>query len=359
MSKSYGKKKVLDNISLKVESGTRIGIIAPEGAGKTTFLKIMAGCIKPDSGRVYYNGVDVTNKPLQTRNIGLVHQDYINYTNMNVHENIASPLRASGNYSEEEIREGVKETAKLLGIENLLDRDIDELSGGERQRTAIARAMSKKKDILFMDEPFTNLDYKLREELRASLKKIVREKGTTVVYATPRPRDAFAICSHLAILHEGKIIQDGRIQEIYSKPKNARVATYISDPPINILDGEVTKKGRTTYLQINEDLRVDFNYLGEPPVKDHYKLGILPSDLGTIKGQENMISFKARVKRFEISGSETTIYLESRDMEIRMLKLEPGRYKTGREMNLYFDPERAFLFGEGDKLINAPKRLFT
>ena len=170
VSRSYDGKKVLDDISLEIKNGEFVSFLAPTGEGKTTLLRLIAGVERPDSGRIYYDGQDVTNLPVQKRSIGMVYQWFINYPSMNVFENIASPLRVSKKkISEKESARRVRETAELLKIDRILNHLPSEISGGQQQRLAIARALAKGTDYIFLDEPLTNLDYKLQEELRAEL----------------------------------------------------------------------------------------------------------------------------------------------------------------------------------------------
>ena len=178
-------------------------------SGKTTLMQLMAGIDKPTSGEIWFDGKDVTSMPVQKRNVSMVYQQFINYPNMTVFENIASPLRVAG-VARGDIDERVKAVADLLKLTPMLDRMPSELSGGQQQRTAMARALVKDADLVLMDEPLANLDYKLREELRDELPKLFADRDCTVVYATTEPTEALLLGGHTALLHEGRVVQYGQ-----------------------------------------------------------------------------------------------------------------------------------------------------
>jgi len=349
IKKSYGKKIVLDNLSLQIRKSTFTAVLAPTGSGKTTLLRIIAGVEKPDNGRVYYDGRDVTNVPVQKRNISMVYQQFINFPSMTVYENIASPLRVSGKkLSEKDIDRKVRETAELVGISHLLDHFPEEVSGGERQRVAIARALCKEPDLILLDEPLANLDYKLREKLRGELKTILRKKGCTVIYATPEPEDALSMSTHTAFLHKGKILQFGSTQEVYCNPKHVEVASYFNEPPTNIFDCELVIENGGYYLQtLGGILRINVTHLKDLLDENHYLLGIRPQHLSAIQMEENMIPFEATVRFVEIVGSDTTLHLTSDMTDIRMVIQHPTRrYKAGEKIKVYLDPKYIYIYSK-------------
>ena len=202
-------------------------------AGKTTLLRLMAGLVRPTTGEVWFGDRDVTGVPVQRRRVAMVHQQFINYPYLSVFENIASPLRVTGTGARD-IRARVGAIADLLGLGALLDRKPAELSGGQQQRTALARALVKDADLVLLDEPLANLDYKLREALRDELPRLFADRGCTVVYATTDPAEALLLGGHAATLHAGRVTQYGPCSAVYRAPTDLVSAQVFSDPPINV-----------------------------------------------------------------------------------------------------------------------------
>ncbi|MGH6884864.1 MAG: ABC transporter ATP-binding protein, partial [Geminicoccales bacterium] len=209
-------------------------------SGKTTLMQLMAGIDRPTAGAIWFKGADVTGTPVQKRNVAMVYQQFINYPNFTVYENIASPLRVAG-VPKGELGDRVAKVADLMRLTPMLKRMPSELSGGQQQRVAIARALVKDADLVLLDEPLANLDYKLREELRDELPKLFAGRDCTVVYATTEPGEALLLGGHTGLLHEGRIVQYGPTSEIYRRPENLLAAQVFSDPPINTAD--ITKSG--------------------------------------------------------------------------------------------------------------------
>jgi glycerol transport system ATP-binding protein len=202
-------------------------------AGKTTLMRLMAGLVAPSSGEVWFDGRNVTGVPVQQRRVSMVYQQFINYPNFSVFDNIASPLRVAG-AAAGEIQSRVGRIAELLRLTPLLDRKPSELSGGQQQRTALARALVKEAGLVLLDEPLANLDYKLRESLRDELPRLFEDRGSTVVYATTEPIEALLLGGHVATLHQGRVTQYGPCTSVYREPADLTSARVFSDPPINI-----------------------------------------------------------------------------------------------------------------------------
>ncbi|KAB2876205.1 MAG: ABC transporter ATP-binding protein [Burkholderiaceae bacterium] len=209
-------------------------------AGKTTLLRLMAGLVRPTSGEVWFDGRNVTGQPVQRRRVSMVYQQFINYPNLSVFENIASPLRVTRTPAAE-VKARVGRIAELLKLGPLLDRRPAELSGGQQQRTALARALVKDADLVLLDEPLANLDYKLREALRDELPRLFADRGCTVVYATTEPGEALLLGGRVATLHEGRVTQFGPAIGVYREPADLTSARVFSDPPINV--ARATKHG--------------------------------------------------------------------------------------------------------------------
>src|SRR5689334_17249918 len=233
------------DVSLTLERGTLSVLLGPTLSGKTSIMRLLAGLDRPASGRVLVDGKDVTGIDVRKRSVAMVYQQFINYPSLTVFENIASPLRVQGR-PQEEIDRRVRETARLLRLEPFLDRRPLALSGGQQQRTAIARALVKGADLVLLDEPLANLDYKLREELRAELPRIFEVSGAIFVYATTEPSEALLLGGRTICMSEGRALQIGATPTVYHQPKTLRVAELFSDPPLNTVAIE-KKNGLVAY----------------------------------------------------------------------------------------------------------------
>src|SRR6185312_2635310 len=220
------------DVSLTLERGTLSVLLGPTLAGKTSIMRLLAGLDKPTQGRVLVDGKDVTGIDVRRRSVAMVYQQFINYPSLTVYENIASPLRVQGK-PRDEIAARVAEAAKLLRLEPFLKRTPLQLSGGQQQRTAIARALVKGADLVLLDEPLANLDYKLREELRAELPRIFEASGVIFVYATTEPSEALLLGGRTICMSEGRALQIGDTPTVYHRPETLRVAELFSDPPLN------------------------------------------------------------------------------------------------------------------------------
>ena len=221
--KNVEKKIGLDThiypTNLKLQKNTINILLGSTLAGKTTLMQIMAGLDKPTSGEIWFNNKNVTGMKVQKRNVSMVYQQFINYPNFTVYDNIASPLKITG-VSSDETKQRVGKVAELLKLSGMLNKKPNELSGGQQQRTALARALVKDSDLILIDEPLANLDFKLREELREELPKLFEDRDCIVVYATTEPSDALLIGGYTATLLEGKIVQHGKTLEVYNQPNS-------------------------------------------------------------------------------------------------------------------------------------------
>src|SRR5438093_13134280 len=216
------------DVSLTLERGTLSVLLGPTLSGKTSIMRLLAGLDKPVTGRVLVDGKDVTGADVRQRSVAMVYQQFINYPSLTVYENIASPLRVQGR-QREEIDRRVQEAARLLKLEPYLNRTPLQLSGGQQQRTAIARALVKGADLVLLDEPLANLDYKLREELRAELPRIFEASGAIFVYAPTEPSEALLLGGRTICMWEGKVLQAGDTAKVYRRPHTLRVPPVVSD----------------------------------------------------------------------------------------------------------------------------------
>ena len=246
--KRFGNVVALDHVDLDIRRGELFFLLGPSGCGKTTLLRHIAGFYRPDEGRILLAGEDVTFMPPHKRNTGMVFQNYALWPHLTVEKNVAFGLEER-RLPKGEIRTCVREALESVHLENVSDRKISELSGGQQQRVALARAMVIRPTCLLLDEPLSNLDAKLRVEMRAEIRRICRENGLTAVYVTHDQQEALSIADRIAIMDGGKIFQTGTPAEIYRKPRNRTVAEFVGD--VNILNGRII--GRNEFLDLDVD----------------------------------------------------------------------------------------------------------
>ncbi|WP_099825678.1 ABC transporter ATP-binding protein [Oceaniglobus indicus] len=330
--------------SLTLEKGTMNVLLGPTLSGKTTLMRLMAGLDAPTTGRVIWNGEDVTGQRVQDRKVAMVYQQFINYPSMTVYDNIASPMKLMG-IGRDEIDQRVRDTAALMRLAPMLDRKPLELSGGQQQRCALARALVKNAGLVLLDEPLANLDYKLREELRAEIPKIFEKSGSIFVYATTEPEEALLLGGNCATLWEGRVTQFGPTSDVYRKPQDATTARVFSDPPMNFLTLE--KRG--------ESLRHDKGELAAdalaPGLADgRYLAGFRPNHL-KLEPSEGAIRFDATLNVTEITGSETFVHLEHGGERWVGLIHGVRDLKPGQPLAVYLDPSRIYLFADDGTLV--------
>lgn len=340
----------LSSINLELKPGRLHVLLGVTGAGKTTLMRTMAGLDRPTSGRVVSAGNDVTHADLRKRDVAMVYQQFINYPSMNVYENIASPLRLR-KLDENELDRAVRETARIVHIENFLDRLPGELSGGQQQRCAIARALIKQSGLLLLDEPLVNLDYKLREEMRAELRELFNRREAIVVYATTEPQEALIMGGHVIVMHEGRVLQQGPTNEVFHHPSSIQVARVFSDPPMNIVS--VTAQGDTAtgmgglQLPLHHHLANIGNRSGS--------VGIRANHLSLQPRQSGSIALDGVVELTEISGSETFIHLRQGGHNWVVQEEGVHEHAIGTNLTFYADPLEIYFFDESGSLRAAPK----
>jgi len=249
--KIFGKNVIaLKGVSFEVRDKEFFVLLGPSGCGKTTTLRIIAGLEKPTEGRVYIDDTDVTDLPPKDRDVAMVFQTWALYPHMKVYDNIAFPLKIR-KLPKKEIDRRVKEIAKLLKIEDLLDRMPKQLSGGQQQRVALARALIRKPKVWLLDEPLSNLDALLRVYMRSELKRLQRDIGVTTIYVTHDQVEAMTIADKIAVMNAGQIMQIGDPLSIYNKPANIFVAGFIGTPPMNMLNGILVESDDSIFVEGN------------------------------------------------------------------------------------------------------------
>jgi glycerol transport system ATP-binding protein len=279
----------------------------------------------------------------------MVYQQFINYPSLSVYENIASPLRVQGK-PRAEIEKRVAEAARLLRLEPFLNRTPLQLSGGQQQRTAIARALVKGADLVLLDEPLANLDYKLREELRAELPRIFEASGAIFVYATTEPTEALLLGGNTICMWEGQVLQAGETSNVYRRPQTLRVAQVFSDPPLNLVGVEKTN-GQVAYAG---GVAAPASGLYAGLADGSYRVGFRAHQLGLANGQPDRHAFHATVTVTEITGSESFVHLTRDGSNWVSVLHGVHEFEPGQTLDAVLDPNNVFVFDASNRLVAAP-----
>ncbi|KIN61987.1 ABC sugar (Glycerol) transporter, ATPase subunit [Sulfitobacter noctilucicola] len=333
---------------LELSSGTMNVLLGPTLSGKTSLMRIMAGLDVPSTGRVIWGGQDVTGMRVQDRGVAMVYQQFINYPSMSVYDNIASPMRLLGK-SKAEIDAAVRKAADLMQLTPMLDRKPLELSGGQQQRCALARALVKDAGLVLLDEPLANLDYKLREELRAEIPKIFEEAGSIFVYATTEPEEALLLGGNTAAMWEGSVTQFGPTPTVYRQPVDATTARVFSDPPMNFLN--IRKAGNSlTFGNSQTAPATDaFAGLGD----GDYLAGFRPNHLELSQHTPAALEFTGTLGVTEITGSETFVHLDHHGESWVGLVHGVKDLTIGEALKVYLDPRHIYIFAQDGTSVAA------
>ncbi|APX89106.1 ABC transporter ATP-binding protein [Brevirhabdus pacifica] len=331
---------------LTLENGTMNVLLGPTLSGKTSLMRLMAGLDQPATGRILWEGRDVTGMRVQDRKVAMVYQQFINYPSMSVYDNIASPLRLMGK-SREQIDTAVRKAADLMQLTPFLERKPLELSGGQQQRCALARALVKDAGLVLLDEPLANLDYKLREELRVEIPRIFQEAGSIFVYATTEPEEALLLGGNTATMWEGRVTQFGPTPQVYRQPADATTARVFSDPPMNFLNVSVTG-GR---LMFGEGQSTEATGPLASLADGRYMAGFRPNHLRIARPTPGALEFTARLIVTELSGSETFVHLDHHGERWVGLLHGVHQLEQGADLRVYLDPSHVYIFGQDGRLI--------
>lgn len=349
--KKVGGETHIAPLDLDFEDGSLNLLLGLTLSGKTTLMRLMAGLDQPTSGRVMVDGRDVTGMAVRKRNVAMVYQQFINYPSLTVYENIASPLRIA-KVEAREIDRRVRLEAERLKIDGFLDRLPAELSGGQQQRTAMARALVRDADLVLLDEPLVNLDYKLRETLREELPRALEGRRSIVVYATTDPWEALSFGGKTAVLEEGHLLQYEPAAQAYAAPATTHVASVFSDPPMNIIAGRL-EGGR---IQLGEHLTTERPDTLSPLSDGNYLFGLRPEHLSPVTPGNDRNRIGARVEVTEISGSDTYVHFEIDGKPWVAVENGVHSYELGEQIELDFEAHRLFAFDMQGALLHSPER---
>jgi multiple sugar transport system ATP-binding protein len=336
--KKFGNVTAVNNVSLDIEDGEFVVLLGPSGCGKTTILRMIAGLEEPTDGEIYIGDRAVTDVPPKDREIAMVFQNYALYPHMTVRENMAFPLKMR-KMKKEEIEEQVQRVAKMLDIDNLLERKPKELSGGQRQRVALGRAIVRNPKAFLMDEPLSNLDAKLRTYMRAELKKLHERIKVTTVYVTHDQVEAMTMATRIVLLKDGVLQQVGTPFEIYNNPANTFVGGFVGTPPMNFIEGSLNGK---TFIA--EGFEYDLGI--KKTDKEKVILGIRPEDI-ELTGRDGA---EGEVYVIEPLGYEQVVSIKIGN-SIVVAKTKPDiKLNVGDRIKLHFREDKVHLF-DGETLL--------
>lgn len=335
----------LDRISCALERGRFYVIVGPTLSGKTTLLHTLAGLNAPDTGTITLDGADLAAVPVWSRSVSMVYQQFINYPHLSVYENIAFPLRRR-RLAQAEIEARVRAIAATVGLTPWLARLPGALSGGQQQRVALARSLVKGSDLLLLDEPLVNLDYKLREQLREEFLNIFSgQSRSIVVYTTADPNEALLFDAEVLVMHEGRLLQVGSAQNVYARPATTAVARIFSDPPMNLLPGSLDDAG----LRLSADVVLPRPRHLDALSPGPYVFGIHPGDVALAAS-----GIASEVELAEISGSETFLHVRHADMHLVAHLSGVYAYALGENVQIALEGSKLFAFASDGGLAAAP-----
>ena len=328
VSKNFGGTCVVDDLSLEIREGEFVVLLGPSGCGKTTTLRMLAGLETVTSGDIYIGGERVNDVPTQDRDLAMVFQSYALYPHMTIAENIGYPLRVR-KIEKNERAERVHRVAAMLEIEPLLERKPRQLSGGERQRVALARAIVREPRAYLMDEPLSNLDARLRVQMRGELKRLQHQLGTTTIYVTHDQAEAMTLASRVAVMKKGRLQQFDTPMNIYNQPANRFVAEFVGSPSMNFVAGRVDQ---ATF--VSDSLRIPLNasQVGQLSGQSQLTMGIRPEHIQVV-AEPHDGAIAASVYVTELMGNETFVFLSVG--ENRLIARAPADFRAEVESTVW------------------------
>jgi multiple sugar transport system ATP-binding protein len=347
ITKKYGENVILNKINLEIKDHEFVVIVGPSGCGKTTLLRMLAGLEDITEGKIEIDNIIVNDLPPSNREIAMVFQDYALYPHMTVRENMSFALRIK-KFPKDEIERRVKEAATILKLENLLDRIPKQLSGGQRQRVAIGRAIVRHPKVFLFDEPLSNLDAKLREEMRIEIAKLYQRLNSTIVYVTHDQVEAMTLAGKIVIMNKGIIQQIGTPIEVYRKPVNIFVAGFIGSPTMNFFKGKIEKEGEKFFLS-NKSTKFFIPKFSFPDIENYISkevmVGIRPDDIileDSKIDQENKI--KGNIEVIELLGHRENIYINAGEDRILAVTQAFSNYSPGSSIEFSLNYNSLHIF---------------
>lgn len=336
INKYFGKNHVIKNVNLNFEKGHFITFLGPSGCGKTTLLRMIAGFYEPDEGEILLNGKNIEKVPPYNRNTAMVFQEYALFPHMNVFDNVSYGLRVKKK-PKDEIEKRVKQALSLMQLEGMEKRFPNQMSGGQQQRVAVARALVMNPEVLLLDEPLSNLDAKLRENVRVELRQIQQQMGLSTIYVTHDQSEALSMSDAIVVLKDGIVHQVGTPQEIYFEPKTAFVADFIGTT--NLISLKAESGNRVTYGGVS--------FLSSNPVKEgtDYVASVRPESAGLSKDPaEGKVNLKAAITNTMFLGEKVRYFLiDGLDKEWIVDVFDPGKTIFRGDVYVNFPAEKAWV----------------
>ncbi len=335
--KSFGTTQVVHGVDVSISDGEFVVLVGPSGCGKSTLLRMIAGLEEISAGEIWIGDRVVNNIPPKQRDIAMVFQNYALYPHMKVSDNMAFSMKLAGR-SREEIRERVDKAAKILGLTDYLDRYPRQLSGGQRQRVAMGRAIVRDPQVFLFDEPLSNLDAKLRVQMRTEIKELHQRLKTTSGYVTHDQIEAMTMADKIVVMNGGKVEQTGTPLELYDHPANLFVAGFIGSPAMNFLSGKLVTKWGGRGVQIAQDCVLPVPMNGEPDGRE-VVVGVRPEhfDIGEI-------GVKAQVVVVEPTGADTQVYCRVAGQEVTAVSRARHTFRPGDTIDLKPSDGKSYLF---------------
>ncbi|MEX0347406.1 MAG: ABC transporter ATP-binding protein [Rhizobiaceae bacterium] len=361
--KRFGDFVAVDDVNIDVEDGEFVFLLGPSGCGKTTTLRMLAGLEMPTEGQISIGARNVTYLKPRYRNVGMVFQDYGLYRHMTVFGNIAYPLQVR-RLRKDEIARKVGEVAETMQISEVLTRKPDQLSGGQLQRVAIARMLVRDADVFLMDEPMSHLDAQLRGHMRAELRHIQKEIGVTTIFVTHDQLEAMTMADRIIVMKDGRMLQFATPREIFERPRNEFVATFVGEPQMNVFDVTLQKTDRGIAAIAGDIIVpldsswVETNQL-EQHVGDQLRLGIRPEHIKVAEKSDKSHTVPAELYAFEPTGAENLYVMHCGEFEVttRTSTSETAHFRKdeGAPFSLCFDPQWIYLFNRstGEAIAHA------
>lgn len=340
-------KKTIDDISFTVADKEFLVIVGPSGCGKSTLLRMIAGLEEITAGDLTIDGTRVNDKDPRDRDLAMVFQNYALYPHMSVYDNMAFGLRLKG-VNKKEIKTRVLQTAQLLELEEELDRKPKSLSGGQRQRVAIGRAIIRRPKVFLFDEPLSNLDAKLRTQMRIELQKLHRDIKATMIYVTHDQVEAMTLGTRIAVLKTGQLMQLDTPMEVYNHPANIFVAGFIGSPAMNFITGHFDEHGGLSFVSADRLTRVSldtsFTDIAENVADKNVILGIRPEHADVVAGDSEKHDVSLEITAFENMGNEQLLYFKNGDKHFIIRREAKESVDFGEIKNIFFQRNRIIFF---------------
>ncbi len=349
-AKNFGSIKALDSVDLRIEDGEFCVLLGPSGCGKSTLLNIIAGLTPQDKGSIHLDDEPIDRYSPRERDVAMVFQNYALYPHMTVAKNLSFGLRMR-KVAKEIIEERVMETARLLGIEELLGRKPKELSGGQRQRVAMGRALVRRPRLFLLDEPLSNLDARLRTSVRLELKQLHRQIKGTIVYVTHDQVEAMTLGDKVVVMKDGRIRQIGPPDAIYDRPVDTFVAGFIGSPEMNLFKGNILQRDGRTFLFQGDGFSFSLPGLRLNSAGNQVELGFRPEDISL--GKEHAVAFQAEIELLSDIGSEKYIHARLGRAGLTARATKQTSLQPGQTIWLSIDPERLHVFHQGLRVASS------